>query len=493
MLTYNNPPMSHQNPATEPNISPFTHGSDWVRADFHLHTKADKEFKYTGAENDFLTAYIEGLKSAKNRPWGHRQPQALNADEFKALRKRARKEGIGLLPGIELSVADGANGVHTLVTFSDDWLADGNDYINQFLSVAFAGKTPAQYEQENGRSNDDPPKTLKALDGFNRDFFIVFAHVEADSGLWREIDGGRMQELAKNPLVQKYCLGFQKVRTHDKPDAKCRVKVKQWWGKHYPAEVEGSDAKAINEIGRGEASYLKIGEFSFDAVKYALMDFEFRVAKSVPKVAHSHIDAVRFEGGLLNGVRVPFSPHLNCLIGIQGSGKSSILESVRYALDIPFGEKAQDKEYKIELLPYVLQSGGKITVEATDRHGAKYEVSRILDHAPNVYVDGKLRSGISIRETITNKPLYFGQKDLSAAGKGFGQDLVEKLVGDGLKGYPAQNSRLCRGFGRHGRGSDFCTKRCAGHGGERQEISRRHLPTRAIRQTQAQRQARQAG
>src|ERR1017187_1043706 len=161
--------MSHQSPATEPNISPFTHGSDWVRADFHLHTKADKEFKYTGAENDFLAGYIEGLKSANIGLGVIANHNKFNADEFKALRKRARKEGIGLLPGIELSVADGANGVHTLVIFSDDWLAGGNDYINQFLSVAFAGKTPAQYEQENGRSNDDLLKTLKALDGFNRD------------------------------------------------------------------------------------------------------------------------------------------------------------------------------------------------------------------------------------------------------------------------------------------------------------------------------------
>ncbi len=221
------------------------------------------------------------------------------------MRKRARKEGIGLLPGVELSVGDGANGVHTLIVFSDAWLEGGHDYINQFLGVVFAGKTPAQYEQENGRTKDDLLTTLEALDEFNRDFFIVFAHVEADSGLWREIDGGRMQELAKNPLIQKYCLGFQKVRTHDKADAKCRVKVKQWWGSVYPAEVEGCDAKGIDELGRGQASYLKIGEFSFDALKYALTDFAFRVDTAVPKVAHSHIDAVRFEGGLLDGVRGP--------------------------------------------------------------------------------------------------------------------------------------------------------------------------------------------
>ncbi len=425
--------MALQEPTTEADASPFAYGSGWMRADFHLHTRADKEFKYAGGENDFVAGYVEGLKKPKIGLGVITNHNKFNLDEFKALRKRARKEGIGLLPGVELSVADGANGVHTLIVFSDDWLADGHDYVNQFLNVAFTGRAPAQYEQENGRTNDDLLTTLKTLEGYNRDFFIVFAHVEADSGLWNEIDGGRMKELANNPLVRKYCLGFQKVRTHDKPNAKCRVKVKQWWGKQYPAELEGCDAKAINELGRGEASYLKIGDFSFDAVKYALMDFEFRVAASVPKVGHSHIDAVRFEGGLLNGVRVPFSPHLNCLIGIQGSGKSSILESLRYALNIPFGDQAQDKEYKTELLPYVLQSGGKITVEATDRHGAKYEISRILDHVPDVYVDGKLRPGISIRETIINKPLYFGQKDLSAAGKKFGQDLVEKLVGDGLK------------------------------------------------------------
>ncbi len=426
--------MTQLPPAAEDEAQPFAYGTDWIRADFHLHTKADKEFKYSGAENDFVAAYVDGLKKATIGLGVITNHNKFNLDEFKALRKRARKERIGLLPGVELSVNDGANGVHTLVIFSDDWLEGGHDYINQFLNVAFTGKTPGQYEQENGRTNDDLLKTLKTLESYNRDFFIVFAHVESNSGLWKEIDGGRMKELAENPLIQKYCLGFQKVRTHDKANTKCRVKVKQWWGKQYPAELEGSDAKAIDEIGRGEASYLKIGEFSFHAVKYALIDFEFRVSTSIPKIRHSHIDAVRFEGGLLNGVRVPFSPHLNCLIGIQGSGKSSILESLRYALNIPFGDKAQDKQYKTELLPYVLQSGGKIVVEASDRHGTKYEISRILNHDPDVYVEGKLRPGITIRETVIYKPLYFGQKDLSAAGKEFGQDLVEKLVGDGLKG-----------------------------------------------------------
>lgn len=411
----------------------FEYGSQWVRADFHLHTKADKEFAYDGQDQDFISEYVQRLAEKDICLGVITNHNKFDAGEFKALRKRARKEGIGLLPGVELSVNDGANGVHTLVIFSDDWLEGGQDYITQFLGVAFKGRTPAQYEHENCRSNDDLLTTLKTLESYNRDFFIVFAHVEAPSGLWKEIGGGRMQELAKNPLIQKYCLGFQKVRTHDKPDAKCRVKVQQWWGDQYPAEVEGCDPKKLDQVGRGPASFVKLGELCFDAVKYALTDFDFRVAKKVPAAKHSHVDAIRFEGGLLEGMRVTFSPHLNCLIGIQGSGKSSVLESLRYALNIPFGEKAQDMDYKQDLLPYVLKSGGKVVVEATDRHGTHYEIRRILGHEPDVYVDGDLRPGVSIRETVITMPLYFGQKDLSAAGKGFGHDLVEKLMGDSLK------------------------------------------------------------
>ncbi|MEY9121319.1 TrlF family AAA-like ATPase [Bradyrhizobium yuanmingense] len=411
--------------------SPFAHGSNWVRADFHLHTRADKEFKYDGDANAFVGAYVDALKKAGIGLAVITNHNKFDADEFKALRKRARREDIGLLPGVELSVNDGSNGVHTLVVFSDEWLADGNDLINQFLGTAFAGKPKAQYEQENGRSNDNLVETLKKLEKYDRDFFVLFAHVEANSGLWAELDGGRLTDLSNEPLIKKYCLGFQKVRTHDK-GAKCRVKVQSWWRK-YPAEVEGSDAKKLDEIGRGQQCFLKIGDYGFDAVKFALTDFQFRVGAKMPKITHSHVNAVRFEGGLLDGIRVPFSPHMNCLIGIQGSGKSSLLESLRFALGISFGDEAEDVDYKEELLDHVLKSGGKVIVEATDRHGEHYEVRRILGHQPDVYVGGVLRPGVAVRETVVCKPLYFGQKDLSAAGKRFGQDIVEKLVGSSLK------------------------------------------------------------
>ena len=146
---------------TQESSNLFEYGCTWLRADFHLHTRADKEFNYDGEDDRFVASYVEALQAAGIRVGVITNHNKFDMGEFKALRKRARKVGIGLLPGIELSVNDGANGVHTLVVFSDEWLAGGNEYINQFLGVAFAGKVAAQYEQENGRSNDDLLDTLK--------------------------------------------------------------------------------------------------------------------------------------------------------------------------------------------------------------------------------------------------------------------------------------------------------------------------------------------
>lgn len=412
----------------------FPQGGRWLRADFHLHTSADKEFSYTGEADYYYSNYVQALKEAGIEVGLITNHNKFDLGEFTALQKTAKKQGVFLLPGVELSVNDGSNGIHTLVVFSNDWLANGNDYINQFLNVAFEGKTPDQYENENGRSSLGLLDTIKKLEGYNRDFFLVFAHVEDKSGLWKELEGGRLQELGKSDLFCRRALAFQKVRTHDVPDRKCRVKVQDWLCEAYPAEVEGSDPKSIEQIGKGEKSYLKIGDFTFEAIKYALLDHEHRMASEPQKFDHSHIRSVSFDGGVLDGKTLNFSPELNTLIGIRGSGKSSVLEVIRYALEIPFGEKALDTDYKKDLVDHVLGSGGKITLQAVDQRGQEYEIRRISKERPDVYVNGTLQPGISILETVLHKPIYFGQKDLSSTGDGFEKDLVEKLVGGKLAG-----------------------------------------------------------
>ncbi|WP_147463843.1 AAA family ATPase, partial [Pseudomonas syringae group genomosp. 3] len=73
----------------------------------------------------------------------------------------------------------------------------------------------------------------------------------------------------------------------------------------------------------------KLGELSFGAVKFALGDPAARVAMEPQKHKASHIRSIHFDGGILDGQTLHFSSELNALIGIRGSGKSSLLEAVR--------------------------------------------------------------------------------------------------------------------------------------------------------------------
>ncbi len=421
----------------------FPQGAEWVRVDFHLHTKADKEFKYSGDEDSYNSAYVDALEKAGIRLGVITNHNKFDFEEFKSLRATARKKKIGLLPGVELSVNDGANGIHLLIVFSDAWLENGQNHINPFLTIAFEGKTPAQYEQENGRSSLSLLDTIKKLEGYHKDFFLVFAHVEQSSGLWVELDGGRLSELGENEFFRQRTLGFQKVRTHDgagkgKP---CRTLVQQWLKSGYPAEVEGSDPKAIDEIGRGKPSYLKLGELSFEAVKFALFDHNYRVRPELPAPRQAALlRQVRFDGGALDGLSVPFSPSLNCLIGPRGSGKSAVIECLRHALD--FREES-DQRYKSGLVERMLSPAGKVVVEAVDEFGREVRIERERTGQPAVYLDGVYRdiSPGSILKDI----LYFGQKDLSTRSESFDESFLDKLLADRLDPRPQEEAALIEG------------------------------------------------
>lgn len=405
----------------------FAHGSRWVRADFHLHTKRDKEFKDASADQDFVARYIEKLKQVNIRVGVITNHNKFDRDEFKALRKAAKKEDIYLMPGVELAVKDGRNGIHTLAVFHEDWVdnRENEDYINSFLGVTFGGQTG--YDNSNARSNDDLLETIRELDKFEKDYMLIFAHVEEDNGLWGALDGGRITELGENELFRSRTTAFQKVRTRDK-----REKVKGWLNAWYPSEVEGSDPKMLDEVGRGEPTFIKIGALTFEAVQFALKPGADRLSdKAIQKQVHSWVRSVSFEGGILGGKRIDLSDEMNCLIGIRGSGKSAVLECLRFALELPMPESTEelDLKYKQDLVRFALGSGGKVVVEVEDAQGQSFEIRRILNERADIYFDGELRPGVRIP---LKNPLFFGQKELVKRGEGSERELVERLLGSKL-------------------------------------------------------------
>lgn len=404
----------------------FRNGSIWLRGDFHLHTRADDEFVYTGDKNDFCRLYIERLKSQNIGVGLITNHNKFDKEEFVALRKRARKEGVGLFPGVEFSLNEG---IHILIAFDDAWYKGETNYINKFLENAFYG-VPNYDKRPYPNSNFNLKQTVEALDKIGFEYFIILAHIDHTNGLFKELRGRTLEDFVKQESFSRV-LAVQKSGNLDNYNKLC-----EWINrKNKIACVEGSDNAhgGIEAIGTGRASFLKIGDFNFEALTYALTDSDYRVsAKEKPEIKNCYIKSIAFEGGLLDGTKIDFSPELNNLIGIRGSGKSSVLEILRYTLGIPLPATTVDQQYKNGLIENILRSGGKSIVTVVNKRKEEYRVEKIYGQKEDIYKDGVLQPNISI-SAIFDHPVYFGQKDLSNKDADFEADLIRRLVGTRLK------------------------------------------------------------
>jgi len=405
-------------------MSVFKNGSVWLKADFHLHTRTDKGFDYDGDEKDFVKAYVDQLKSENIGLGVITNHNKFDKDEFNKLRKQAAKNNIYLLPGIEFSLKEG---VHILIVFNDKWYKGHENNIQDFLNSAFYGIVNAVIPPY-PNSNFDLNETVDKLDQIGHDYFIIMAHVDADNGLFKVLSGRTLESFVQDESFNRV-LGVQKSGNKDNYDRLCSLARRQL------ACVEGTDnaEKGIDAIGKGRITYIKIGDFNFQSVKYALTDIKERIRpKEKPVTNNAWIKLISFEGGLLDSTQINFSPELNNFIGIRGSGKSSVLEILRYTLGISLGNQASDREYKNSLIPHVLGSGGKVITNVVNEHKREYRIEKIYGQKEDIYENGS-RIDFSSIDTVFKKPVYFGQKDLSNKNIDFEADLVKKLIGNRLE------------------------------------------------------------
>lgn len=401
----------------------FQNGTTWLRADFHLHTKADKDFSFNGVENNFVQSYIEKLGEQEIRVGVITNHNKFDRGEFVALKKKATEQRIGLFPGVEFSLKEG---IHILIVFEDAWYKGETDNINEFLRAAFYG-IPNFDIPPYPNSTYDLKETVEKLDKIGHNYFIVLAHVDANNGLNVALQGRTREAFIQLEAFERV-LAIQKSGNIERYQSLCQLADREI------ALVEGSDnaQRGIDGLGEGKITFIKIGDYNFEALQYALTDYKNRVRqKDRPTIQNSWIKSISFQGGLLNGKSMYFSPELNNLIGIRGSGKSSVLEILRYALNIPLGAQTIDSDYKNDLITHVLKSGGKVIVEIINRHGVMYRVERIYGQREDIYKGNDLQQGITL-DAILQRPVYFGQKDLSNKNTDFENDLVDKLIGGRL-------------------------------------------------------------
>ena len=106
-------------------------------------------------------------------------------------------------------------------------------------------------------------------------------------------------------------------------------------------------------------------------------------ASAKPSSKHHRIRSLEVTGGFLQGIKMDFRDGLNCVIGGRGTGKTTVLEALRFALDRMPNETVDRKRY--EALEKLLEANlgtGSIKLELETADGTMYSVSRAFGETP---------------------------------------------------------------------------------------------------------------
>jgi DNA repair ATPase RecN len=110
-----------------------------------------------------------------------------------------------------------------------------------------------------------------------------------------------------------------------------------------------------------------------------------------PARKHHRIRSLEVTGGFLQGFKMNFSDGLNCVIGGRGTGKTTVLEALRFVLDRMPSETVDRR--RRETLDRLLQANlgeGSVKVELETAEGIRYFVQRAFSEVPQVTnSDGK--------------------------------------------------------------------------------------------------------
>lgn len=159
------------------------------------------------------------------------------------------------------------------------------------------------------------------------------------------------------------------------------VKTAQFFdGNHAEAQniyrtcIRSSDSHDSNSIGT-RVTYAQMETPSFAELKAAL-ELPFRTSLTTPDEPSSYVVGLHIRGQFYPDLWMTFSPHCNALIGVKGSGKTSVLEALRFALGAPVPASRQESVNRH--LQTILGDGGSVRVLVKRADGAKLLVERSL-------------------------------------------------------------------------------------------------------------------
>ena len=251
-------------------------------------------------------------------------------------------ERLVVFPGMELTLGVPCQ---ALLIFDADFPADLFSLATTALALNVSPSTEAKTAQTERLAHIDTMMELKKeLDKhtFLRDRYIIMPNV-TNEGKFSILRDGFPGKYLEMPCVAGYLDGeVSKL----KPGNKSKVDGKdKAWGNKRIACFQTSDNRFDDHRDLGKASsWVKWAIPTAEALRQASLAQESRVAQETPLLPAIVVRSISVSNSAFLGpINLELNPQYNALIGGRGTGKSTILEYLRWALcDQPPGITDED-------------------------------------------------------------------------------------------------------------------------------------------------------
>ena len=335
-------------------------GAEFIRADLHIHSYGS-EGSYDVTDTTMTPENIVDISIQKNLSiisiTDHNE-----IGNVKLALLYAEGKNILIIPGIEVSTTQG----HLLL------------YFESFIDLKnFTGKLNISSNKE--RCQQGIVECLALAEQFNG--IGILAHIELASGFEQTINrfGPLMNDIFLHPnlwgleISNKVSINnFTELDENDDRKLLSRLRREKLNLDYELPKIISSDSHTLvklgtNAEGENKLTRLKLESLSFQSFKIALLSNNSRVRLEIciPERIPKFI-GMKIEGGILDNEIVKFSNNLTCIIGGRGTGKSTLLESLREGS----GNKASSKVVDSEVWP------DKITLIYQDETGQEFELTR---------------------------------------------------------------------------------------------------------------------
>lgn len=286
------------------------------------------------------------------------------ADVMRETRDLAKKQGrrVTVLPGVEVTTYDG---VHLLAIFPVD---KRMDEIAQML-IRFGLRGDGTQTE---RASQDWPVAKVAQAIRDESGLVIAPHAtNPKMGIWggsnSDHRGKRLDWMREGVARILACAPAQRQGLE--------AALRSAGIARRFAYIRHSDAHTFDEIGLN-ATYIKLAEPTVEGLRQVIHEPDLRVCMEAPaRVTHPAILGVEIRGGYFDNETISLSDHLNVLVGPNYSGKSSVVDAIRFVFDDQCFGDSTERQHLLDRIRGIV-GDGQVRVWFRDATGSTYRAER---------------------------------------------------------------------------------------------------------------------